>query len=196
VVHFRQYADGVLSGHQGQSLAWREGKHAADFPTPVSQVVYVVDSAVDETAAAHRRGLGPPIRVRPKPPGHELKLPELPEPTLVDEPAHAPDRRHVVEVLRDHQDPAGCAGRIDHPIGLLERARDRLLDEDVPAVRQREERIGQVPVVRRAHEGGRDPRVGERPAVVVERGEAAEFPRVGARPRAAAAGEHDVEVRG
>ena len=60
------------------------------------------------------------------------------------------ERRHEVKVLGDHQHAPGVARRRDHAIGLLDRRRDRLLDEHVEARAERREGVGTVPVVRRA----------------------------------------------
>jgi len=106
-----------------------------------------------------------------------------------DERPHAPKRRHVVKVLGDHQDLAPGAGCLDHLVGLRQGTGDRLLDQYVPVVIESEQDIGEVPVVRGAHDRRPHPRVTDRALVAVEGGHGAERARVGARPRSAPARE-------
>jgi hypothetical protein len=54
------------------------------------------------------------------------------------------ERRVEAFEVADLQHGPAALGRVDHPVGLFERARDRLLDEDVDA--RREQRAGDLAV--------------------------------------------------
>jgi hypothetical protein len=55
---------------------------------------------------------------------------------LADVRAERDERRVEAFEVADHQRRAAALRGLDHPVGLFERARDRLLDEDVDAGRE------------------------------------------------------------
>ena len=73
-----------------------------------------------------------------------------------DRVARGDDGRDVAEVVRDVQHDAGSSRRRDHLVGLVDGARDRLLDEDVLAGLRRGDRLLGVERVRRADVDGVD----------------------------------------
>src|SRR3989449_5457423 len=116
---------------EGDGPRRREGEDAPRLAAPAAQVVDMMDAGVDEDAAPARRGVEPPAAVRPIAARDEMELAELAESAAGDQPMNVVKRGHEVDVLGDHQDPARGGGGADHPVGLGEGRRDRLLDEDV-----------------------------------------------------------------
>ena len=91
--------------------------------------------------------------------------------------------------LGNHQHaPGGLRGR-DHPVGLLHRRRDRLLDEDVEAGAERQQGVGAVPVVRRTDHRGAGPWIAGGVLVRAESVGRAEVPRERAGTSQVAAGD-------
>src|SRR3989441_12725321 len=102
---------------------------------------------VEDDAAAHRLsravalaviGARPPERKIVAALGPRGERPS--DPSLIDQPLHEHEARQEPKVATDEDRAAGPPGLYDERVRPLERVRQRLLDEDVPAARQRRTR--------------------------------------------------------
>jgi hypothetical protein len=133
----------------------------------------------------------PPPGVATEPTRDQVELAQRAEALLVDQPPHRAEARHEAKVLGHHEDAPAPGGRRDHPVCFVERAGDRLLDEDVTARLKGGQDVVQVAVMRRADHRAAGVRMPQRLAVSAVRRHAAELSRVGARAGEIAAGEDD-----
>ena len=177
---------GVLAP-EGDGPGRHEGEDTPRLTAPPAQVVDVMDPAVDKDAAPARPGVEPPAALTPIAARDEVKLADLAEPTAGDQPLDVAKRGHEMDVLGDHEDSPRGVGGADHPVGLRERRCDRLLHQDVQARLQRHERVGEVPVVGRAHDRSGGTPVARRFLVRAERRRGAKLAREGAGPPGVAA---------
>ena len=113
-----------------------------------------MDAAVDQSPAAHAVALQAPARPPRETAGDQMQLAQLTETSALDERPDVAERRHEVELLGNHQDAAGGDGRRDHLVGFLQRAGDRLFDEDVLAGVEGQPHVGEVAIVRGADDDG------------------------------------------
>ena len=109
------------------------------------QHVDVVGRLIHEDAAVVRPRAAPRLRVvvglvagPPQPHGAQH---QTPEPTLVQRLAGLDDRRVVAILVDDEQLHAVQVARLDHPIGVLEPERHRLLDDNRTAVLRQLEHV-------------------------------------------------------
>src|SRR5207247_439780 len=172
---------------QGDGPGRAEAEDTPGLTAPPAQVVDVRAPAVDKDAGPARPGVEPPAALTPIAARDEVKLADLAEPTAGDQPLDVAKRGHEMDVLGDHEDSPRGVGGADHPVGLRERRCDRLLHQDVQARLQRHERVGEVPVVGRAHDRSGGTPVARRFLVRAERRRGAKLARQGAGPPAEAA---------
>src|SRR6184192_903579 len=72
-----------------------------------------------------------PARVTSPAARDQMQLARLAEQACVERASYPAEGGHEAKILGGHQHAAGARRSVDHPVGLVERTRERLLNEHV-----------------------------------------------------------------